>query len=255
MTLSGNLLVYSNDCSPAGCFGSCNYTPEEASGPPPELLRASLGCGNPTALANLQDGEVVLDLGSGAGLDVLLSARRPDRSGIPPATGRGGFHRRRTGGNAGPRPVGPAGRVPERRNGKATGSLCRFPDQCLRPGAQTRKCGVKRFIACGCTVSPSRGKRPGGWPANIPGPSRQSLSAKSKCRIGTCTCRPCKQAGVMPARALSCLRRRLPPSRTPRKKPPATPWAWPSPWPLYPARAPLPQPRLRGARPPPCPSP
>src|SRR2546430_7803927 len=39
-------------------------------------LGASLGCGNPTALAQLHPGEVVLDLGSGAGLDVLLSARR-----------------------------------------------------------------------------------------------------------------------------------------------------------------------------------
>src|SRR5213596_2961367 len=43
----------------------------------PEMaLRASLGCGNPTALAKLQAGEVVLDLGSGGGIDVLLSARR-----------------------------------------------------------------------------------------------------------------------------------------------------------------------------------
>jgi arsenite methyltransferase len=39
-------------------------------------LRASLGCGNPTALAELKPGEVVLDLGSGGGIDVLLSARR-----------------------------------------------------------------------------------------------------------------------------------------------------------------------------------
>jgi arsenite methyltransferase len=43
----------------------------------PDLaLRASLGCGNPTALADLQEGETVLDLGSGGGIDVLLSARR-----------------------------------------------------------------------------------------------------------------------------------------------------------------------------------
>jgi ubiquinone/menaquinone biosynthesis C-methylase UbiE len=39
-------------------------------------LKASLGCGNPTALAELEPGEVVLDLGSGGGIDVLLSARR-----------------------------------------------------------------------------------------------------------------------------------------------------------------------------------
>lgn len=43
---------------------------------PEEALRASLGCGNPTALAELHPGEVVLDLGSGGGIDVLLSARR-----------------------------------------------------------------------------------------------------------------------------------------------------------------------------------
>jgi ubiquinone/menaquinone biosynthesis C-methylase UbiE len=43
---------------------------------PPEAVLASLGCGNPTALAELHEGEVVLDLGSGGGIDVLLSARR-----------------------------------------------------------------------------------------------------------------------------------------------------------------------------------
>jgi len=43
---------------------------------PQEAVLASLGCGNPTALAELQPGEVVLDLGSGGGIDVLLSARR-----------------------------------------------------------------------------------------------------------------------------------------------------------------------------------
>jgi SAM-dependent methyltransferase len=43
---------------------------------PPEAVLASLGCGNPTALAQLHEGDVVLDLGSGGGIDVLLSARR-----------------------------------------------------------------------------------------------------------------------------------------------------------------------------------
>jgi SAM-dependent methyltransferase len=52
------------------------YGDGEASSIPEEALRASLGCGNPTALANLQPGEVVLDLGSGGGIDVLLSAKR-----------------------------------------------------------------------------------------------------------------------------------------------------------------------------------
>jgi SAM-dependent methyltransferase len=53
-----------------------NLYGEETAEVPPEALAASLGCGNPTALAELRAGEVVLDLGSGGGIDVLLSARR-----------------------------------------------------------------------------------------------------------------------------------------------------------------------------------
>ena len=52
------------------------YSATEAACLPPEATAASLGCGNPTALAELQAGETVLDLGSGGGIDVLLSARR-----------------------------------------------------------------------------------------------------------------------------------------------------------------------------------
>ncbi|MFL5562648.1 MAG: arsenite methyltransferase [Gemmatimonadaceae bacterium] len=52
------------------------YEAGETAGLPAEALLASLGCGNPTALAELHDGETVLDLGSGGGIDVLLSARR-----------------------------------------------------------------------------------------------------------------------------------------------------------------------------------
>ena len=52
------------------------YDQTEASDVPDLAMRASLGCGNPTALAELKAGEVVLDLGSGGGIDVLLSARR-----------------------------------------------------------------------------------------------------------------------------------------------------------------------------------
>jgi arsenite methyltransferase len=69
--------------APSSCCGgsadpiTSNLYSESESGLVPETaLRASLGCGNPTALAQLNPGETVLDLGSGGGIDVLLSARR-----------------------------------------------------------------------------------------------------------------------------------------------------------------------------------
>ena len=66
------------DCNPgpfaAGCFGAAGYA--DTSELPDGALRASLGCGNPVAVAELHPGETVLDLGSGGGIDVLLSARR-----------------------------------------------------------------------------------------------------------------------------------------------------------------------------------
>ncbi|MGB9588018.1 MAG: methyltransferase domain-containing protein, partial [Armatimonadota bacterium] len=52
------------------------YTEAEIEGIPAEALLASLGCANPIALAEIKPGETVLDLGSGGGIDVLLSARR-----------------------------------------------------------------------------------------------------------------------------------------------------------------------------------
>ena len=57
-------------------FGRSQYGDAESAVLPEEALLASLGCGNPTALAELSAGEIVLDLGSGGGIDVLLSARR-----------------------------------------------------------------------------------------------------------------------------------------------------------------------------------
>jgi SAM-dependent methyltransferase len=74
----------SNGCCGGSALldGSCDpitsnlYDAGEAGQIPEEALRASLGCGNPTALAQLNAGETVLDLGSGGGIDVLLSARR-----------------------------------------------------------------------------------------------------------------------------------------------------------------------------------
>ena len=63
-----------------GCFGAAAYTDDPAA--PDAALRASLGCGNPVAVADIKPGETVLDLGSGGGLDVLLSARRTGPDGI-----------------------------------------------------------------------------------------------------------------------------------------------------------------------------
>jgi len=70
-------------CSTSGCGGSAGdpitsdlYQKAETATLPEKAVLASLGCGNPTALAELNPGEVVLDLGSGGGIDVLLSARR-----------------------------------------------------------------------------------------------------------------------------------------------------------------------------------
>ena len=68
-------------CGPGGCtpgpaFGGQLYDATEAAGVPTTAVAASLGCGVPTAVAELRPGEVVLDLGSGAGADVLISAQR-----------------------------------------------------------------------------------------------------------------------------------------------------------------------------------
>jgi SAM-dependent methyltransferase len=73
-----------------GCGSSCCstdpitsnlYDDAEVAAIPAEAVLASLGCGNPTALAELEPGEIVLDLGSGGGIDVLLSARRVGATG------------------------------------------------------------------------------------------------------------------------------------------------------------------------------
>jgi arsenite methyltransferase len=73
-------------CGSSACCGATTeawdpitadlYDEKQKAGIPAEALLASLGCGNPTALADLKEGETVLDLGSGGGIDVLLSAKR-----------------------------------------------------------------------------------------------------------------------------------------------------------------------------------
>jgi SAM-dependent methyltransferase len=75
-------------CGPSACcdvetdpISSGLYDEAEKTSLPEKAVQASLGCGNPTALAELKPGEVVLDLGSGGGIDVLLSARRVGPSG------------------------------------------------------------------------------------------------------------------------------------------------------------------------------
>ena len=65
----------------ADSFGGPLYGEGETDGLPEEAVLASLGCGNPLAVADLHEGERVLDLGSGGGIDVLLSARRVGPSG------------------------------------------------------------------------------------------------------------------------------------------------------------------------------
>ena len=85
--------VAAGNAQPCGCSCGCSpaagsavepqdelarglYDIDETGALPPEAVLASLGCGNPTALADRRAGEIVLDLGSGGGIDVLLSARR-----------------------------------------------------------------------------------------------------------------------------------------------------------------------------------
>ncbi|MFI9504135.1 arsenite methyltransferase [Nocardia sp. NPDC052566] len=76
-----------SDCGATGAvkieegFGASLYGSADRDALPIQAVAASLGCGNPTAVADLREGETVLDLGSGGGIDVLLSARRVGASG------------------------------------------------------------------------------------------------------------------------------------------------------------------------------
>lgn len=88
---NADLLVEDACCGTSCCsdtqtsgrsFGAGLYGLADADGLPIEAIEASLGCGNPTAVAELREGERVLDLGSGGGIDVLLSAKRVGPSGF-----------------------------------------------------------------------------------------------------------------------------------------------------------------------------
>jgi arsenite methyltransferase len=79
------------DCAESGCcggetegesFGESLYSSSELGELPEAAALASLGCGNPTAVAELREGETVLDLGSGGGIDVILSAKRVGPTGV-----------------------------------------------------------------------------------------------------------------------------------------------------------------------------
>ncbi len=84
--IARNVQAPGSGCCYDGEAGSCGisanlYADNETKSLPEAAVLASLGCGNPTALAELKEGETVLDLGSGGGIDVLLSARRVGPSG------------------------------------------------------------------------------------------------------------------------------------------------------------------------------
>ncbi|WP_435299034.1 arsenite methyltransferase [Timonella sp. A28] len=86
-TANANLLEQSSSCcntpvTSAQVFGVTLYNDDTAAELPIKAVEASLGCGNPTAIAQLKEGERVLDLGSGGGIDVLLSARRVGPTGF-----------------------------------------------------------------------------------------------------------------------------------------------------------------------------
>jgi arsenite methyltransferase len=85
-TSVANASKTSGCCGPTACgcgdpVTSNLYSDAETSGLPTDAVAASLGCGNPTALLSLEPGQTVLDLGSGGGIDVLLSAKRVGPSG------------------------------------------------------------------------------------------------------------------------------------------------------------------------------
>ena len=78
----GDALAAISDTDESDIFGPGLYQPDQTADLPEEAVLASLGCGNPLAVADIREGERVLDLGSGGGIDVLLSARRVGATGF-----------------------------------------------------------------------------------------------------------------------------------------------------------------------------
>ncbi len=79
---SGRQSSCCDDGVPGASFGEGLYQAEQRAELPDAAVLASLGCGNPTAVAELREGEAVLDLGAGGGIDVILSAKRVGPTGI-----------------------------------------------------------------------------------------------------------------------------------------------------------------------------
>jgi arsenite methyltransferase len=79
---SGGCGCGDSSCCDDGKFGESLYTLEQRQELPDAAALASLGCGNPTAVAELHEGETVLDLGSGGGIDLILSAKRVGPAGL-----------------------------------------------------------------------------------------------------------------------------------------------------------------------------
>ena len=109
-------------CSSADPITSNLYSDTETQALPKEAVSASLGCGNPTALIDLHEGDTVLDLGSGGGIDVLLSAKRVgcERQGV-----RAGHDRRDAGAGAGEPAQGRRRRTSS--SSRAASTRSRFP--------------------------------------------------------------------------------------------------------------------------------
>jgi arsenite methyltransferase len=81
VTESGGKACCGGDEAASDAFGALSYSSGERDELPDTATLASLGCGNPLAVADLHEGETVLDLGSGGGIDVILSARRVGETG------------------------------------------------------------------------------------------------------------------------------------------------------------------------------
>lgn len=81
IAVAGGTPVDACDPATADCYGAAGYDPAQLDGVPGAARRAGLGCGNPHAVAAVAPGDTVLDLGSGGGLDLILSARRAGPAG------------------------------------------------------------------------------------------------------------------------------------------------------------------------------